>query len=94
MPTLNRWRHVISVTFAAFAGAAILSGFDEGFDVEWSPLSVIFLFAVLGSVIWWFAECAIAAVMAIWETRTFHLLRGPELPTVRLLRGWRRGLRK
>ena len=82
----TRWRHVVSVAVASFAASAILSGVTDHFDIEWSPIYVILLFAVLGSVIWWFAECVIAAVIAIWETRTCALLRNPELPVARLLR--------
>lgn len=83
---VERWRHVVAVAAATFSGSAILSAFDEGFDIDWSPLSVILLFTVLGAVVWWVVECTLAGVMAIWETRMFGLVRDRELPVARLLR--------
>lgn len=77
---LDRWRHVLAVI------TAIGGSYAMKLDIEWSPTAVIVMFVVMGGLIWWGVECAIAGALAIWETRMFRLARDRGVPPARLLR--------
>jgi len=87
---LDRWRHLVAIVFSAIAGVGILQAVQVDFHVDWSPLSVVILFAFVGAIVWWVIECTIAGMMAIWETRLWRLYRDRSMPVARLLKPRRR----
>jgi len=82
---LDRWRHLVAIALAAVSGFAILQAVQEDFHVDWSPFSVVILFAFVGAIVWWVIECTIAGAMAIWETRLWRLYRDRSVPVARLV---------
>jgi hypothetical protein len=77
---LDRWRRYLAIGVTLLFAPTLLAQLGETLGEDWPAMHVGVLAVMIGTIVWWCTECALAWLTAVWEMRHERLCRERDLP--------------